>query len=164
MERQEEEAKAQRREAARRRTRDVLLERAKQRLLTVAIAAATSAAATSSISNPNSSSIAAGSRGEYQASSRAEGGVDDGREQHMSQAEGGQRGAATAAREVATATTSCEGSVGAAIATAALTALSAGTPLYAQETWAARHSKVCVHHGKSKHCGTTSFFSIEQGK
>eukprot|EP00752_Nemacystus_decipiens_P007052 g6322.t2 len=137
MERQEEEVKAQRREAARRRTRDILLERAKQRLLTVAVAAATSTAASSFCSNSISSSNAAESSGKRQAS-RAEGGSGG---RCSSRDRGGQQDAATVASKVATVSASCEAGVGAA-PTIALTALSAGTPLYAQDTWAARHSKV----------------------
>lgn len=141
MERQEEEAKAQRQEAARRRTRDLLLERAKQRLLAVAIAAAASTAGTLSPSNSNASSIATGSSGKCQTSSGVEGGGDDIRGQRSSRGDGGQQDVVTASRKISTVTTSCEGGVG-TTPTIAMAALSAGTPLYAQETWAARYSKV----------------------
>lgn len=51
-----------------------------------------------------------------------------------------------AGQGVPTPTASCEGGAGVAVAAAAamtMAAMSAGVPLYAQETWAARHSKVC---------------------
>lgn len=154
MERQEEEAIRERREAARRRTRDLLLERAKQRLLNIAAAAAASTAGTSSSSNSNLSSNAAESSGQLQTSSGAEGGEVDGRGQCSLRRGEGQQCAA--ARKVATAATSCEGGEGAAPAMA-MTAPPAGTPLYAQETWAARHNKVHLMHWTQSTLYSTDF-------
>ncbi|CAM9140398.1 unnamed protein product [Ectocarpus fasciculatus] len=127
MERQEEEAKAQRREAARRRTRDLLLERAKQRLLAVAAAAAGVAGANSATTT-----------GIGHKSDEA-GDVSAAARETLHQGRGGAGQGALAP------TTSCEGGAGVAVAAAAamtMAAMSAGVPLYAQETWAARHSKV----------------------
>lgn len=60
-----------------------------------------------------------------------------------------------AGQGVPTPTASCEGGAGVAVAAAAamtMAAMSAGVPLYAQETWAARHSKVCKGDYSSRVC------------
>ncbi|CAM9539794.1 unnamed protein product [Ectocarpus sp. 12 AP-2014] len=130
MERQEEEAKAHRQEAARRRTRDLLLERAKQRLLAVAAAAAgVSGAGSSTIGRHDLSADEGGDGVKISAAAR----------EASHQARGG------AGQGAPTPTASCEGGAGVAVAAAAaitMAAMSAGVPFYAQETWAARHSKV----------------------
>lgn len=154
MERQQEEAKGQRREAARRRTRDLLLERAKQRLLAIAAAASTATASASS-------AVATGEG--VGVSSSPQAGTDfvvDGCSRMIQgdpPAIGGESGDGedVKGRGVVAAAASAPsreggGGVGTAAAVAAVAAaaaLSAGLPLYAQDTWAARHSKVCQVHG-----------------
>lgn len=163
MERQEEEAKAQRREAARRRTRDLLLERAKQRLLAIAAAASTASASTSS-------AAVTGSAGGTASSPQAEPvSIFDGCS-HRAQANppavagesddgAGVKGEGAAAAASFLPARDGAGGAGAAAAVAAVAAaaaLSAGIPLYAQETWAARHSKVCQLDGVRYAIGTWS--------
>lgn len=165
LERQEEEAKAQRREAARRRTRDLLLERAKQRLLAVSTTAASVASQVSSSNSTSKSiSIAVGSCGKGPIPPGAVGGDDDSK----GSAGGGvsaTRGGGVQGGASATGTSSSEGGVGATTAIT-LAALSAGIPLYAQETWAARQSKVRSHENhhvknwRATSC-SSAYFSFE---
>ncbi|CAM9254394.1 unnamed protein product [Scytosiphon promiscuus] len=116
IERQEEEAKVQRREAARRRTRDLLLERAKQRLLAIAAAASTATA-----SALNSCDAATSGSGGVGPSPQGESGCPFDR-----RGDGIQVGTPSVAGK------SSDGD----------DTKGDGIPLYAQETWAARRSKV----------------------
>lgn len=128
MARQEQEAKTRRREEARRRTRDLLLERAKQRLHAAAAAAATAVSAATTTATAAGAGIP-----------RSIGGI-------LSEGTEGSNDGVPAV-----------GSVGGVRKAEGATSLwdvggrAAGVPLYAQETWAARHSKVelyvCVWKG-----------------
>lgn len=120
MARQEQEIKTRRREEARRRTRDLLLERAKQRLHAVAVAAAATPA-TNTVATARGIEILTSEEG------------------NLSEGIGGHNDGVPAAGDV--------GGVRKAEGSPSLWDLggqATGVPLYAQETWATKHGKVCT--------------------